>query len=425
MKSIGSLLLTSLLLLSINDAYAQKVLREGYIVKNSGETLTGLVEYSDKQGIPGICRFKRFDIARTVSYSASDIRAFGYLNGNRYESSGTGSSKSFYEVLVTGKIKLYTNGSKYFIEKDNSGLVELKNGAVTIDTPQGKKEFRDNSEMLAFLTEGKVGTIPENFKVSTGIVTLVVNYNRYTGESYYLYKRSYTEKQLTQLAWKSGVSRNRFGVISGINIYSLDIKFNPSMYGITSADYVPAPVDNTGPVFGITYERVLFRRTDRFAARIDLVYNSKSFYCYSERENHAGGTTRDDAWFSFKGIKLPVLAQYSITGGRIVPYFNLGAAYQYFIKSEYLHNAEIENGMHEITTVQDQNMLFKTGELSGVAGLGARIRIRGTANLHLSYMFEYGGGFFQNVNITDSSNRKNDPYVEHSIQSTLLLGITF
>jgi hypothetical protein len=213
--------------------------------------------------------------------------------------------------------------------------------------------------------------------------------------------------------------------VGGVNLYALNIKFNPNMKGITLNNYVPASVSGTGPVFGVTYERSLSRRSDRFSARIDILYNSQNFYSYSERGNYSGGTTRDDARFSFKGLKVPVFFQYSITGGRIVPYANIGAAYQFFISKDYNHVAEVENGMHEITTVQDQNMLFRSGELSGAAGVGARVRLMNKLNLNLMYIFEYGQGMFQNVNVTDSNYRKNDPYVQNSIQSTLLLGITF
>ncbi len=84
-----------ILFLTAGNLLSQKVFRDGYIIKKSGETLNGLVEYSVKQGAPSECRFKRFDIAHEVVYSANDIKAFGYRNGNRYESKEFNSKTSF------------------------------------------------------------------------------------------------------------------------------------------------------------------------------------------------------------------------------------------------------------------------------------------------------------------------------------------
>jgi ribosomal protein L27 len=425
MKTIKSLVLILIISFTAPALSGQKIFRDGYIVKKMGESLVGLVQYSDKQGVPSECAFKRFDIAREVVYTPSELQAFGYRNGNRYESREIDNKVIFLEVIATGKIILYQRGSRYYIDKDHLGLVELKNGPVRYNTAEGQKEFNNLPAFLTAVTEGKAGPVPEKFNVKEEIVPLVISYNKTSGNSYNVFNRSISEKQLTQETWKSGAAKNRFGVVSGLNMYTLNLKFNPDMFGITNEDYVPNPEKETGLVFGLTYERLLSRRSDRFSVRIDMLVNSQDFYSYSERENNVGGITRDDANFGFTGLKLPVLFQYSLTGGRIVPYVNAGIAYQYFLSTDYQHVAEEENTFHEIYTYHDSNMLFKSGELTGAGGLGVRTRIFSSINIHLMYMFEYGKGVFLNTNPTDTNNRKNDPYVENSIQSTFMLGITF
>ena len=419
------LLVLILITFMVQGLSAQKIYREGYIVKKTGELLTGLVQYSDKQGVPSQCTFKRFDIAREVVYSPSEIQAFGYRNGNRYESGEIENKVTFLEVIATGKIILYKKGSKYFIDKDHLGLVEIKNGPVIYNTAEGKKEFKNLSSFLTSVTEGKAGPVTEKFNVREEIEPLVISYNKVSGTSYNVFNRSISEKQLMNETWKSGAAKRRFGVVSGVNLYILNMKFNPDMYGITNNDYVPDPENTAGPVFGLTYERLLSRRSDRYSARIDILYNSQDFYSYSERENSSSGITRDETRFSFTGIKVPLLFQYSLTGGRIVPYFNIGGAYQYFIQTTYLHTAEVENYAHEINIYEDSNMLFKSGELTAAGGLGVRTRVVGKMNLHLMLMVEYGKGLFLNTNPTDTNSRSNDPYVMNSLQSTILLGITF
>jgi hypothetical protein len=86
-----------------NDAYCQKIFRDGYVIKKTGESLNGLVEYSINQDIPSVCTFKRFDIARRVVYSPKEILAFGYRNGNRYESIELNNKSSGYLFCWRGK----------------------------------------------------------------------------------------------------------------------------------------------------------------------------------------------------------------------------------------------------------------------------------------------------------------------------------
>ena len=170
---------------------------------------------------------------------------------------------------------------------------------------------------------------------------------------------------------------------------------------------------------------MISRRTDRLSLIIDLIYTSHDFYCYSERSNNLSGTTRDDAWFSYKGITVPLMFRYSFTGGRFVPYVNLGAAYQYILSGNYFHSAEVESYYHEINTVQDHDLLFRKGEISGLGSVGTRVRLTGRINLNISLMVQKGQGFFQPKKPADSRNYAGNFYVVGSVRSLLMAGLTF
>ena len=86
------------------------------------------------------------------------------------------------------------------------------------------------------------------------------------------------------------------------------------MVGRREDSYVPTAKSETGPVAGLTYERLISRKRDRYSIKLDLLYTKQNFYCYGERSNSLGGTTIDDTYFNFSGIKVPVMFQYSITG---------------------------------------------------------------------------------------------------------------
>jgi hypothetical protein len=425
MKKFNLLFLLLVFLLPGKEVRGQKIFREGYIVKKNGESLYGLVQYSANQDVPSVCIFKRFDIARVVNYSPNEILAFGYKNGNRYESNEINNKKSFLEVFIMGEITLYHSKSKYYIEKDHTGLIELNNGPVTYKSVGESKAFTKLPEFLRYITEGKTGTISDRFNLKKEIIPLIISYNKESGKSYYVYNRTITEKQISQKVIESENSINKFSLISGANLYTLNIKPNTDNYSISPTDFLLNPKLETSLTWGLTYERQLSRKSDKFSLRLDLLYTKQTFYSYGKRPNNVGGTTIDDANFGFTGIKFPLLLQYSITGRRIIPYFNTGVAYQVFIDNNYSHIAEEENSYHEIRTTTDSNIKFKPGELTAMGGIGLRTRIYNNLALNISGRIEYGPGVFDNNGRTTELINKKKPFWENSLQYNLLFGITF
>jgi hypothetical protein len=411
MIKVKPLLILLITLTTVNNLYCQKIFRDGYIVRKTGESITGLVEYSINQSVPSSCTFKRFEIAHEVEYTPRDIQAFGYKNGNRYESKEFNSKISFYEVIVSGKIVLYMKGSKFYIDKNNSGLTELNNGPVSYSAGGQKTEYKNLAEFLRYLTEGKTD-IPYKISLKDNLIPLIVAFNKDTGQSFHVFNRSMSEKDLGRIALESGTNKNTFGILSGINIYKLNLTNN-------SERYLPGPENEICPVNGLTFERSLSRNNDRLSVRLDLLYLKQTFYCYDEGADYRG-ITRNDAFFDFTGIKAPLLIQYSFTGRRMVPYVNAGLAYQYIAKHSFLHIEDVENSQHEISTYEYEDFHFKPNEISAVGGLGLRTRLFNNFYLNIQGRIELGSGLFVN-----SLDNKMKLFKQNSIQSTFLLGITF
>lgn len=418
MKNIRLLSFLLLIFISGNEVYCQKIFRDGYVIKKNGESIYGLVGYSSSQDIPSKCIFKRFDIARVVEYSPETIIAFGYINGNRYESKELNNKSLFYEVLVTGKLVLYRRGSDYFIDKDHLGLVELKSGSIKYQTATGITEFQDLHAFLNYLTEGKSGNVSQNFNIKQEILALVTSYNKSTGNDFYIFNRSISQKQISQKALETGVEKSRFGLVGGTNIYMLKLTPIADYPG-----YIPTPEKESGMIFGITYERLLSRKSDRYSLKIDLLYINQTFYCYKEEILKNSSISRYDAFFNFTGIKVPVLFQYSLTGSRIIPYINAGFAYQYNISKDYLQIKEVENTLREIKTYEIRDLAVQAGEATVVTGIGLRTRMFNSLNLNIQGRFEIGTGFIERADEKSYHNTK--PFKEQSMQATILLGITF
>ncbi len=419
MKTRKLFLILILSLIVTSNLWSQNIFREGYIIKKNGITLEGLVRYKSNQDIPSVCTFKRFDIAREVVYSPDDISAFGYKNGNRYETRLINNKNQFLDVIVIGKIVLYRKGSEYYLDKDHQGLTEIKKGPVDYSTNGEKKQFKNLAEFLTFITEAQAGQVAADFNIKNQIIPLISAYNKESGKSYYVVNRSISEKQLSQKAFEAGVSRNRIGLLTGFDFYILNLN-----RAAANLNYLPKPDLETGPVIGITYERSISRRTQGLALRIDILYTEQTFYVYDERVNNQGYTVRNDVFFNFSGIKMPLLLQYSVSGHRLMPFVNAGCSYQIQLDKGYNNTEEIVNtDLHEVRTSENRDLIFLNYEVTAILGGGIRARVLNSLNLHIEGRIEMGSGLFNKSSQSLFAGEK--PFKQSSLQAGLLLGITF
>ncbi|HEX2977488.1 MAG TPA: hypothetical protein VHO68_16260 [Bacteroidales bacterium] len=410
--SISLLFIVSSLI--INPVQAQKIFREGYITKNNGQTIQGLIEWKSGQGTPASCVFKRFEIAVEVKFSADDITDFGYNDGNRYESIVNEGKKEFYEVLVKGGLTLYSKGSRYFARKTDTGFLELKND-VSFDSPKGQLRFNSLKDLMAYLTEEKIN-IPEEKDIKKDLFIIVTEFNKTSG-GYIAYKQNYTARPLTNVSLRSGKDYRRYGFSAGMNVYTLSaaVKSNVSAFvPNASAEYA-----FTG---GLTFESMLSRKNDHLNLRIDLLFLKQNFYSYSE-STLSSQIMRDDAFYEFSAVKVPVSFQYSFNSGKVVPFLTAGVSGMLILKNDYLHVREAEIPYyHRVYTTEDKNIKFKNTEITGLAGAGIRFRVFNDLRLSLTGGVEFGSGIYKQ-NQTAAIGLVE--FKQHSIQKFILAGITF
>lgn len=86
--------------------YAQTDFRSGYIIKNQGDTLYGLIDYRSDLKMSLTCKFKN-DNNEIIEYTPSDILAFRIINSTFYISRIINDRKSILEFLINGKVNIY------------------------------------------------------------------------------------------------------------------------------------------------------------------------------------------------------------------------------------------------------------------------------------------------------------------------------
>lgn len=129
------------LLLSIKVLNAQTDFRPGYILKISGDTLFGEIDYRGDLLMSSVCKFKD-DENINKQYSPDDILAFRFINSKYYVSKEIDSKKVFLEYLIKGQVNIYymrdDKGDHYYLDKEDVELTEIpyEEGIKYVDDKQ-------------------------------------------------------------------------------------------------------------------------------------------------------------------------------------------------------------------------------------------------------------------------------------------------
>lgn len=141
------------LLISTGILKAQTDFRQGYIIRNSGDTIYGEIDYRGDILMNSICKFK--DSNNKISkYSPNDIVAFRFIDSKYFVSKEINNQKVFLEYLIKGKVNIYylrdNIGDHYYIDKENVKLTEIpyEEGVKYVDN---KPVYYESTKHIGFL----------------------------------------------------------------------------------------------------------------------------------------------------------------------------------------------------------------------------------------------------------------------------------
>lgn len=142
-------------LISAEILHAQTDYRPGYIIKNSGDTVFGKIDYRGDILMCSICRFKHEDNNTSV-YTPADIFAYRFLGSKYFVSKEINQKKVFLEYLIKGKVNIYYMrddiGDHYYLDKDDVRLTELtyEEGIKLVDGKQVFYQSKQHIRLLSF-----------------------------------------------------------------------------------------------------------------------------------------------------------------------------------------------------------------------------------------------------------------------------------
>ena len=330
--SVIKICLLSALCMVVNSAAAQKVVSSdqkkskhgsswlyattprGYYI--SDDTLRTVGELIKGNSFINSHIFRVKIANEIIEYTPKEITEYSFSNGRTYfarDITLSGKTRElFLERLSDGNASLYyyrgKGFDKYFWETENSGLVELS---------REKQQFKETLAGFDTDCEGFVNDLK-----------LV----------------SFTRASLTKLTERfnscdpTPFPFTRFGVVAG------GIAARQIPTGYTVLDFMDAFKYR----YSISYSVGLFLDKPLFASdysiHAEILYSEMS-HLYSYRVK-----TREREYSAkYSSISIPVLLRYTFPEVKQRPFVNLGAMFNYYLKSEeILYEADIEGDIAEI-----------------------------------------------------------------------------
>jgi hypothetical protein len=340
---------------------AQVDYRKGYIIKNNGDSLSGLVAYPTIKKSHLICYYKFDKGSKSEKFSPEELVAYGIFGDKRFESKRVFvegvSTLSFLEVLVKGDLSLYGMGYIFYYERDT--LMEL---------PSVKRSGTSYVGVLNLLLNECNLRADDTKYEQRDLINLVQNYNRCLSEAGFVFKAT--------LPW----TRFNYQLLGGVTYSNMrmenfgNISFNPS----------------TGAFLGAGTEISLPRLNEKIFYSIELNYYKSLFQGY--REILQPMSFRSDLVINMSLLRVPLGVRYNFFSDYNSPYIKGGAVGGFNVGSTYNYITEIESSGSVTTTVSSGKLQTKA-QIGFWMSAGYQRAVTGRYKLFIEARFEKMYGY--------------------------------
>jgi hypothetical protein len=263
-----------LVLLTINTSiFAQVEFRPGYVILNSGDTLTGEIDFRDDKIMTKTCRFRENKKSEFREFSPIEIQGYRLTNGKYYISQELPEGgRVFLEYLVNGKLSLYYDrdekGDHFYIKKEGD-IIRLLPEEESIIIVKNRQYYRPPLALIAllnYLTQDAPELQKEIMDIESvdqrNMVKLAVNYQNIVcpDESCTLYKKNVPRSRVTV---QPVIGLTYYSSIDHLFEYGAFVNFwtplsNERLYFKTGLTISSIPV-NSGILEDYKYSGTLYR----------------------------------------------------------------------------------------------------------------------------------------------------------------------
>lgn len=391
-----------------HEMSSQSQYRKGYIVKKSGDTITGFIGYREGDRNYKVCDYKKTPDQKATEFQPSEILLYGIDDDAQYISHeillNDKKEKVFFEVLVRGKISLYKHSHRFFVKKDNDEFHELVSEKieVSVDGKNYVKKSKRYVGTLSYLMMDCNDIKKDIEKVlirERELTELVEKYNDCTNQTSVSFKSSRPWFEF------------HFGATLGFNASRLELQ---SSY-FPESDFDPA----YSIMPGINIDLLSPRINERVSFHTGLFYLAPKYASYSEKVYYENVVDRNDVTIESKQLKLPLGIRYTFPVKKYSPYLNIGISYTFNLESSVIWVLERErNGVVETIESESSNSV-NSSHFGYWGGIGIKRQVSSKLMGFLEIRYEKTNG------LSEFDPSSFGVFQEENRNIQLLIGISY
>jgi len=380
---------------------AQSGFRAGFIIKNDGDTLNGLVFYGSNGKFKKACLFKRFEIAQEFSYSSSEIKAYGFANGRYFESKTIGKKRTFLECLVQGVVSVYIIPGDYrgsvYLQSSSTGLFKLEKGNNNIKG----EDFGSYRDVLAWMlnTQGDLKVSLSYLDYDAKEIAIAVRKSfSFSGIASKGFCQTPGVNNLQDNSFLKDGSLLSIGLCGGYQFLSINTPASADLQYFAQAQFNKS----FRPVIGLFLNTRFSKVSDRWSVDLALQYLADSYYGYSEYPIHESETNRDDIMIDFSEMQFPLALRFTFGKGNTRTYVKAGGYMSFIIDQAYSRQSEtqIEDSDYLLdggSVFTDYYEDFELHNVSGfIAGAGIQFKLGKARLLNIEGLYSRGSQVLSN-----------------------------
>lgn len=330
------------------DLFSQRSFREGFVIKNHGDTIFGQLKYRVGPSAYKNCGIKGSD--GVTEYTPDQIMGYGYLGG-RYFISGI-EEGAFVEALVLGKLSLFNKGDTYYLEKEGD-IYKLELKKTVVERKGVKYNKDDNSwQGIVNLLISDCEPISVNKTIEfteKSLTEVTIRYNQCKDAEYFSVKES-----KPWIKVKAGLQAVlSFETLTNKIFYPYNFRHLEDRYGSVNP--------GAGLVLSISYPR----GNENLSILAGINVYKTTFSSLKQIVN----TEYHDTYISFSSLAIPLSFKYSFTGFSLSPYLQAGSFYRYIFSYSSYFNSEFVR-YNTVNTYTGEALDIKPIRLGWIAGCG-------------------------------------------------------
>ncbi len=359
--------------------------KEGYIITNDNDTVSGYINYKGPVKNTFTCEFAKTPEAKVETYTPGDIKAFRFIDSKYFTSDqieiDSILTPVFLEWLIMGEASIlsFTPSDlkiRYFIKTQNDSLIELKNTTVTKEI-YGHRYEVDNHEYIGQL-KIQLQDKPELFDE--------IERTPFQAKSLIKVSKKYHNLKCPDEDCLIFEDKNR-----KYSIYiAPSVSFIASQYILNNGNEEAVKLAMS-PGYGIN---IKFGKSPVLSPKFSFNLGA-SFYDITYEYDAFVSNVEDYTIARIKYVRIPLTVSYKILNKQFSPYFNTGLTANYRFNYQYYDTWLLNEITNQNTyNYDDFDLDMKALQIGFNAGIGFAMDVNNKWSVDFLCSYEYLFRFF-------------------------------